>query len=194
MNKSRNHMWDVVENHLHYYFFDLKPVFPSLKRFSIFSFQDRECRFNLVSLVVRFKIKRLRESLSLVSQGSFPFSGSNRDKGVRVQGIPDWFMDIFRILPLIHNIEIRFSGSVALPEELFRVRDIVDRMLGDLQSNDNLSSCIDRNWGFQESFPRLSGSPWVMVTCIWTGKSRWIYSLTGDPFIPIIEHFHKPVE
>jgi hypothetical protein len=68
-------------------------------------------------------------------------------------------MDIFRIVSLIHDIEIRFSGSVTLPDELFRVKDIMDRMLGDLQSSDNLLPCIDRNRGFQESFSRLSRSP-----------------------------------
>jgi len=68
-------------------------------------------------------------------------------------------MDIFRIVSLIHDMEIRFSGSVTLPEVLFCVENIMDRMLGDLQSSDNLLSCIDRNRGFQELFRRFSSSP-----------------------------------
>ena len=103
-------------------------------------------------------------------------------------------MDIFRIVSFIHDIEIRFSGSVTLPEELFRVRDIVDRMLGDLQSSDNLLSCFYWNRGFQKSLSRLSSPLRIIATCIWTGKIRWINGGRGDPFAPIIEHLLKPVE
>jgi len=52
-------------------------------------------------------------------------------------------MDTFRIVTFVHDIEVRFSGSVTLLEDFFSVRDIMDRVLRDLHSSDDLLSSID---------------------------------------------------
>jgi len=65
-------------------------------------------------------------------------------------------MDFFPILSLIDNIEIRFPHSITLLKEFFSLRDIMDRMLGDPHSSDNLKRSIHGDRGFQESFSRLT--------------------------------------
>jgi hypothetical protein len=67
-------------------------------------------------------------------------------------------VDLFRIISLVHDIEVGYSDSVALFQEFFGVRDIVDRVLRDLQTGDNLVRSIDGNRGFQESFSGLTGT------------------------------------
>jgi hypothetical protein len=80
-------------------------------------------------------------------------------------------MNIFRIVSFIENIHVRFSGSVRLNKEFFCMRDIMNRLLRDLEPGNNLTICIDGNRGFQEAFPGLSCSPGIVGTCIGTGKS-----------------------
>ena len=62
------------------------------------------------------------------------------------------------------------SDSVTLYQEFFSVQDIMDRMLGYLQTGDNLSICIDRERGFQEPFSGLTGSPGIVVAGIRAGN------------------------
>ena len=76
-----------------------------------------------------------------------------------MERIPDQFMDTFRIVSFIHDIEVGFSGSVTLREDFFSVRDIMDRVLRDLCPGDDLLSSIDCDGGFQEPLPCLSCSP-----------------------------------
>ena len=73
--------------------------------------------------------------------------------------IPDQFVDLLRIVSLIHDIEVGFSGSVTLLKDFFSVRDIMDRVLRDLHSSDDLLRSIDCDGGFQEPFSCLSCSP-----------------------------------
>jgi hypothetical protein len=51
---------------------------------------------------------------------------------------------------------------MTLNEEYFRVRDIMDWLLGDLEPGNDLSISIDRDRGFQESFSIFSGSPGII--------------------------------
>jgi hypothetical protein len=60
---------------------------------------------------------------------------------------------------------------MTLNEKFFRVRDIMDRLLGDLEPRNNLSISIDRDGGFQESFSGFSGSPGIIRTGVGTGKT-----------------------
>ena len=76
-----------------------------------------------------------------------------------MERIPDQFMDTFRIVSFIHDIEVGFSGSVTLLEDFFSVKDIMDRVLRDLHPGDDLLSSIDGDGGFQEPFSCLSCSP-----------------------------------
>ena len=46
----------------------------------------------------------------------------------------------------------------------------MDRMLGDLQTRDNLSISINRDRSFQEPFSRFTGSPGIVVAGIRTGE------------------------
>jgi hypothetical protein len=75
----------------------------------------------------------------------FSFSGSDRDKRVRVQVVTDESVNIFRIVSFIEDVGLRFSRSVILNEEFFRVRDIIDRLLGDLEPGNDLPVSIDRD-------------------------------------------------
>ena len=121
--------------------------------------------------MIFFRIERFSHSSSIITRDSFSFSGSDRDKRARVQRLSDQFMDLFRIVTFVHHIEVGLSGSVALSDELFGVRNIVDRVLRDLQTCDNLVRSIDGNRGFQEPFSRLTGSPGIGVAGIRAGKS-----------------------
>jgi len=44
-----------------------------------------------------------------------------------------------------HDIEIRMFESLTLLQEFFGMRNIMDRMLRDLETGDNLSIGIDRD-------------------------------------------------
>jgi hypothetical protein len=48
-------------------------------------------------------------------------------------------------------------------QECFGVKNILDRMLRDLQTGDNLLININRDRGFQELFSRFTGSPRIIV-------------------------------
>jgi hypothetical protein len=47
-------------------------------------------------------------------------------------------MDFFRIISFIQDIKVRTPNLVALFQEFFSMRYIMDRMLGDLQAGDDL--------------------------------------------------------
>ena len=81
-------------------------------------------------------------------------------------------MDLLRIVSFVHNIEVRMSKSVTLFEEFFGVWDIMNRMLGDLQTSDSLSISINGDRGFQEPFSGLTGSPGIVVAGIRAGEPR----------------------
>jgi len=67
-------------------------------------------------------------------------------------------VDLFGVITFVHDIEVGLSGFVALCQKFFSVRDIVDRVLRDLQTGDNLVRSINGNRGFQEPFSRLTGT------------------------------------
>ena len=71
-------------------------------------------------------------------------------------------MNIFRIVSFIENVGIRLSRSMTLNKKFFRVRDIMNRLLGDLESGYDLSIGIDRDGGFQKSFSSFPGSPGII--------------------------------
>ena len=80
-------------------------------------------------------------------------------------------MDLFGVVSFVHDIEVRMSDSVTLSQEFFSVRDIMDRMLGDLQTGYNLSISINRDRGFQEPFSGLTSSPGIVMAGVRAGKS-----------------------
>jgi hypothetical protein len=41
-------------------------------------------------------------------------------------------MDLFGVVTFVHDIEVRMSGLLTLFQEWFSVKNIMDRMLGDL--------------------------------------------------------------
>jgi len=95
--------------------------------------------------MIFFRIERFSHSSSIISGDSFSFSGSDWDKRARVQRIPDQPVDLFSIVPFVHDVEVGLSGSVTLFQKFFSVRDIMDRVLGDLQTGDNLVRSINGN-------------------------------------------------
>jgi hypothetical protein len=52
-------------------------------------------------------------------------------------------MDLFRVVSFVEDIGIRFSGSVTLNEKFFCMRDVVYRLLRDLEPRDDLAYSID---------------------------------------------------
>jgi len=172
----------------------LDSVFPRFEGFSELSFQDGEYGFDFISLMVFFLIERLSDSSSIVSGYSFTFSVSDRDERARVESISDQFMDLFGVVSFVHNIEVRMSDPVALFQEFFGLRDIVNRVLGDLQTGDNLLISIYRDRSFQEPFSRFTGSPGIVVAGVRTREPGRIDSGTRYLLTPVIEHFHEPVE
>ena len=145
--------------------------FTNLERFPELPFQDGEYCFDFVSLMILRQIKQLHYFSSIISGDSFLFSSSDQDKGgTRFQPVPDQPVDFFRILSFVHDIVVGLSGSVRSFQEFFSVRDIVDRVLGYLQTRDDLKRSIDGNRSFQEPFSGLTGSPGIVVAGVRASK------------------------
>jgi len=72
-------------------------------------------------------------------------------------------MDRFGVVSFVPDIEIRMSDSVKLFQEFFGMRDIMNRLLGDLQTGDNLSISSNRDRGFQEPLSGFTGSPGIVM-------------------------------
>jgi hypothetical protein len=51
---------------------------------------------------------------------------------------------------------------MTLNKEFFRMQDIMNRLLGDLEPGNDLSISINGDRGFQESFSSFSGSPGII--------------------------------
>lgn len=107
-------------------------------------------------------------------------------------------MDIFRVVSFVHNVEIGMSESVTLFQEFFGMRNVMDRMLRDLETSFetgyDLSIGIDRERCFLELFSCLTSSQGIVVASIWAGETEWIYGGTVDLLTPVLERFHEPVE
>ena len=86
------------------------------------------------------------------------------------------------------------SDPVTLFQEFFGVRNIMGRMLVDLQTGDNLSIGINRDRGFQESFSRFTGSPGIRVAGVRAGEPGRIDRSTAYLLSPVVKHFHEPGE
>jgi hypothetical protein len=109
--------------------------------------------------MIFYLVKRSSDSSSIVTCNPFSFSVSDGDEGTGPHGILDQFMDLFGVVTFVHDIEVRVSGTVTLFEEFLGMKNIVDRMLGDLQTGDNLLIGINGDGCFQESFSGFPGSP-----------------------------------
>jgi hypothetical protein len=165
-----NNFRDVVEDQFDFEFFDLCLEMPCFQSFSELSFENGEYGFDLVSLMILGLVKRSGEFSSISTEDPFSFSGSDRDERISVQIITDKSVNIFRIISFIEDVDIGFSCSMTLNEEFFRVRNIMDRLLGDLEPGDDLKVSIDGDRGFQESFSRFTGSPGIVVAGVRTGE------------------------
>lgn len=79
-------------------------------------------------------------------------------------------MDIFRVVSFVHNVEIGMSESVTLFQEFFGMRNVMDRMLRDLETSFetgyDLSIGIDRERCFLELFSCLTSSQGIVVASI----------------------------
>ena len=130
LDKDReNNFRDVEEDQFDFEFFDLCLEFTCFQIFPELSFEDGEYGFDLVSLMVAGLVERPYEFPSEGTEDAFPFSGSDRDKRIGVQVISDQSVNIFRIVSFIEDVDIRFSRSVTLNEEIFCMRDVVNRLL-----------------------------------------------------------------
>lgn len=52
-------------------------------------------------------------------------------------------MNVFGVVSFVYDVEVRLSGSVRLVQEFLGMGDIMDRMLRDLQTADDLERSID---------------------------------------------------
>ena len=103
-------------------------------------------------------------------------------------------MDLFGVVTFVHDIDVRVSGSVTLFEEFLGMNDIMDWILRNLQTGDNLLIRVNGDGGFQESFSGFTGSPGIIMTGVRAGEPGGIDSGTLDLLSPVIEHLHQPVE
>jgi hypothetical protein len=157
-----NKFRDVVENQFDFEFFDLRFEFTCFQSFPELSFEDGEYSFDLVSLMVPDFVERPGKFSSINTIDAFSFSSSDRDNRVSIQVISDQSVNIFRIVSFIEDVSIRLSRFVTLNEEFFRMRDIMNRLLRDLEPGDDLSVSIDGDRCFQESFSGFPGSPGII--------------------------------
>ena len=100
-----------------------------------------------------------------------------------MQCIPDHFMNIFRIVFLVHDIQVRFSRSMALFDQFFSIRDIMDRVLRDLTPVMICLYWYRLDKCFQEQFSCLPISKRIIVAGIRARKptNRQQYR---EPFTP----------
>ena len=70
-------------------------------------------------------------------------------------------------------------GPVALFQESFSVKNIMDRMLGDLQTGDDLLISINRDRCFQKPFSRFTGSPGIVVAGVESVKPEESIAVQG---------------
>ena len=138
-----NNFQNVVEDQFNFEFFDLRVEFSCFQSFSELSFNDGERGFDLVSLMIPGLVERSGKFSTIDTEYPFPFSGSDRDKRVSVQIISNQSVNIFRVISFIEDVGLRFSRSVTLNEEFFHMRDIIDRLLGDLEPGNDTSISID---------------------------------------------------
>ena len=80
-------------------------------------------------------------------------------------------MNIFRIVSFIKNVRVRFSGCMTLNKKFFCMRDIMNRLLRDLEPGGDLMIRINGNRGFQEAFPGFSDPLGIIRAGVRTGKS-----------------------
>lgn len=144
--------------------------------------------------MIFFIIEWLNDSSSIISGDSLTFPVSYRDKRIGVEQIPDQFMDLCGVVFFVHNAKARMSNPMALFQEFFGLGDSMNRLLGDLQSGNNLLISIDRDRGFQDLFSSLTGSLGIVVACVWAGEPGWINSCTWNLLTPVIKHLYEPVE
>ena len=113
----------------------------------------------------------MSDSSSVIPEYTFPSPIPDRNKRTGLEAILDQCMHLFRIISFIHDIELRRSGPVTLFEEFFSMRNIMDGVLGDLQTGNDLLIRVNRDRSFQESFSGFSGSPGIIMTGVRTGES-----------------------
>jgi len=144
------------------------PVFSCLEGFPELSFQRKRFQLGVVDDI--YPDQTTSPFFSVLTVDSFLFSILNRDKKVRVQRSPDQYTDLFQVVTFVHDIKFRLSGSRRLFQGLFGMRNIVDQILGDLQTCENLVRSVDSDRGFQEQFSRLIGKSLqkhVNGSCTW---------------------------
>jgi len=120
-------------------------------------------------------------------------------------------MNLFGVVSIAHDIEVRMSESVTVFQKFLGVRDIIDRMLGYLQAVIicrlvSAEIAVFRNrflvlpaWKMHTHFPvrqifDLPCSSGIVVAGVRAGEPGQIYRGTVDRLAPVIEHFREPVE
>jgi hypothetical protein len=131
------------KNQFDFEFFDLFLEFSGFQSFAELSFNDGEYSFDLVSLMIPGLVERSGEFSTIDAEYPFSFSVSDRDNRISVQIISNQSVNIFGIISFIDDIGFRFSRFVTLKEEFFCMRDIMDRLLRDLEPGDDLSISIN---------------------------------------------------
>jgi hypothetical protein len=131
------------KNQFDFEFFDLFLEFSGFQSFAELSFNDGEYSFDLVSLMIPDLSERSGEFSTIDAEYPFSFSVSDRDKRISVQIISNRSVNVFGIISFIDDIGFRFSRFVTLKEEFFCMRDIMDRLLRDLEPGEDLSISIN---------------------------------------------------
>jgi len=118
----------------------------------------------------------------------------DRDHGICLKLVPDQPMDIFGVVAFIQDVAGRSPRPVTGCQEIFGMRNIVNRVLRNLESGDDLLLGVHRYRGLDEPFSGLSGPPGIVGTRIRTRESRGIDRGDRDHLTPVVDQKENPVQ
>ena len=117
---------NVTDDHFASYFFHLNPEFSCLKITTELSFQDRESVFNELTSPIFFIIALSSHFLMVFTTDGLIIPGTYRDDGLSLKIFTYKTMELFRVVPFVHDITIRLSDFMALSEKFLGMSGIMD--------------------------------------------------------------------
>jgi len=139
------------------------------------TFEDRELGFNQEPFSIANWIKVFCHLLSIFPpdiRGELMRTSWN-DR-LRVKRFANKSVHFLRVVSTVHDVARRSNEFVTFFQKRESMSGVMDSAVRYHKSDDNLLIDIDNNRSFQEMFPDLSRSFWVIMTAISTGKPGWI--------------------
>jgi len=117
---------NVTDNHFISGFLFLDKKHSCFQVSTELSFQDGEYVFNELPSAILLIIELLSHFLSVFPTDDLIVPGTDQDEGFCLTIFTDKTMNCFRVVSLIHDITIGLPYFMALSEEFFRIKGIVD--------------------------------------------------------------------